>query len=248
MVSVSCLVPAAITTPMAPSSTPWRLDGSFPESLPLPIADEGSYSPDGSHIAYSPVFQWQVAWKRYRGGQTKKIWLADLADSSIVKVPRENSNDFNPMWVGNKVYFLSDRNGPVSLFVYDTVSGKVSEALKSDGLDFKSASAGPGAIVIEQFGALHLYDLKSGKAHRVDVRVSGDLAEVRPHFEKLTAGQIENFALSPSGLRAVFESHGEILTVPGREGRRTEPHSQPGGCGPRSGLVAGRKMDRLLLR
>ncbi len=194
------------------------LDGSFPESLPLPIADEGSYSPDGSHIAYSPVFQWQVAWKKYRGGQTKKIWLADLADSSIVKVPRENSNDFNPMWVGNKVYFLSDRNGPVSLFVYDTVSGKVSEALKSDGLDFKSASAGFGAIVIEQFGALHLYDLGSGKAHRVEVRLSGDLAEVRPRFEKLTAGQIENFALSPSGLRAVFESHGEIITVPAEKG------------------------------
>ena len=83
------------------------------------MAEDGSYSADGSHIAYEPVFHWQEAWKRYHGGQTLKIWIADLSDSSIVPVPRENSNDFNPMWVGNKVYFLSDRSGAVSLSAYD---------------------------------------------------------------------------------------------------------------------------------
>ncbi|MCU1294920.1 MAG: protease, partial [Bryobacterales bacterium] len=81
------------------------VNGTFPDVLPLPTAEDGSFSPDGKHIAYSPVFQWQPAWKRYRGGQTTKIWIADLSDSSIVKVPRENSNDFNPMWVGDKIYF-----------------------------------------------------------------------------------------------------------------------------------------------
>ncbi len=194
------------------------LNGTLPEVLPLPTAEDGSYSADASHIAYVPVFHWQAAWKRYRGGQTTKIWIANLADSSTVKVPRENSNDFNPMWVGGRVYFLSDRNGPVSLWVYDTGSGKVSEAVENQGLDFKSASAGGGAIVYEQFGSLHLLDLKSGKTHRVDVRISADLAAVRPHFEKLTVAKIENTAISPTGQRAVFEAHGEILTVPAEKG------------------------------
>jgi len=58
-----------------------------------------------------PLFQWQDAWKRYRGGQTRKIWIADMADSSVVPIPRENSNDFNPMWVGDRIYFLSDAKG-----------------------------------------------------------------------------------------------------------------------------------------
>ncbi len=193
-------------------------DGKLPEALPLPAAEDGSYSADGSHIAYVPVFQWQPAWKKYRGGQTTKIWVADLSDSSIVKIPRENSNDFNPMWVGDKVYFLSDRNGSVSLWAYDTGSKKVSEAVKNEGLDFKSASAGGGAIVYEQFGSLHLLDVKSGNTRRVDVRVSADLAEVRPHFEKLTVAKIENAAISPTGQRAIFEAHGEILTVPAEKG------------------------------
>ncbi len=129
-------------------------EGGFETQLPLDRAVAGAYSPDGSRIAYVPTDQWQHAWKRYRGGQTTPIWIATLADSSVVKIPRDNSNDFNPMWVGDTVYFLSDRNGAVSLFAYDTKSGQVAEAMRNDGLDFKSASAGPDAIVYEQFGSL----------------------------------------------------------------------------------------------
>jgi tricorn protease len=195
------------------------LTGGFPTEVPLPMADEGSYSPDGAKLAYVPNFQWQDAWKRYRGGQTKPIWIVNLADSSIVdRIPRENSNDFNPMWVGNKIYFLSDRNGPVSMFAYDLGSKQVSEVVKNEGLDFKSASAGPGAIVIEQFGALLLFDLESGKTHRVNVRVAADLPEVRPHFVKVEPKQIINASISPTGVRAVFEARGEILTVPVEKG------------------------------
>ncbi len=119
------------------------VDGSFPSEYPLPVVAEAALSPDGTHVAYVPHGQWQPAWKRYRGGQTTPIWIADLKDSHIEKIPRQNSNDFNPMWVGDTVYFLSDRNGAVSLFAYDTKSKQVSEAIKNDGLDFKSASAGP---------------------------------------------------------------------------------------------------------
>src|SRR3954451_7665880 len=101
--------------------------GGFATELPLPTASDGALSPDGTHAAYVPHGKWQAAWKRYRGGQTTPIWIADLKDSSIEKVPRENSNDFNPIWVGSTVYFLSDRNGPVSLFAYDTATRQVRE-------------------------------------------------------------------------------------------------------------------------
>ena len=194
------------------------LDGSLPTALPLPMAEDGSYSSDGSHIAYQPVFHWQAAWKRYRGGQTLKIWIADLADSSIKAVPRENSNDFNPMWVGNMVYFLSDRNGPNSLWSYNVDSGKVTEVIGNKGLDFKSADASGDHLVYEQFGSLHLVDLKSGQSKALKINMAADLAEVHPKFEKIKGQAIENAAISPSGQRAVFEAHGEILTVPAEKG------------------------------
>ena len=201
--------------------------GALPEELPLPIAEEGSYSPDGTHIAYVPLFQWQDAWKRYRGGQTRKIWIADLADSSIVPIPRDNSNDFNPMWVGDRIYFLSDREGPVTLFYYDIKSKKVTRAVENHGLDFKSASAAQDAIVYEQFGSLHLYDLKNGKTREVSVTLAGDLPELRQHYVNV-AKRLTNADISPNGARAVFEARGEILTVPAEKGDPRNLTQSPG--------------------
>ncbi len=193
------------------------VEGGFPEALPLPTATQASYAPDGRRLAYVPKAQWQRSWKRYRGGQTYPVWVVDLADLKVEKVPRDNSNDFNPMWVGNKIYFLSDRNGAVALFAYDLTGKTVAEALTNDGFDFKSASAGPGGIVIEQLGSLLLFDTATGKARRLEVRLDGDLAEVRPRFIKV-GSRIAGANISPNGARAVFEARGEILTVPAEKG------------------------------
>ncbi|MGA2329457.1 MAG: PDZ domain-containing protein [Bryobacteraceae bacterium] len=204
------------------------VDGSgLPAELPLPMAEEGSYSPDGSRIAYMPVARAFEAWKRYRGGRITKIWIADLADSRIERIPRDNSNDFAPMWVGEKVYFLSDRNGPVTLFVFDLKTKKVTQALPNTGLDLKSASAGPGAIVYEQFGRLGLFDLKTNKSRLLDIHVAADLLAVRPKFEKVARG-IQSAELSPTGARAVFEARGEILTVPAEKGDIRNLTNTPG--------------------
>ncbi len=193
------------------------LDGGFPVELPLPMASRGSLSPDAARLAYEPLTRWQPDWKRHRGGQTSPIWLAQLSDSSVEKLPRENSNDTNPMWVGDKVYFLSDRGGPVTLYSYDVRTKQVSRLVENTGLDIKSASAGPGAIVYEQFGSINLFDLKSGRSSRVPVRVAGDVTSVRPRFERV-GSRISNVKLSPTGARAVFEARGEILTVPAEKG------------------------------
>src|SRR4029453_2460197 len=129
-----------------------------------------------------------------------------------------DSNDSTPMWIGDRVYFLSDRNGPVSLFAYDTRTKQVSEALAGDGQDIKSISSGPDALAFEELGSLHLYDPATGRAHVVDVRPTGaDFPAARPRFVKV-ADQVQNANISPSGARAVFEAHGEILTVPAEHG------------------------------
>ena len=192
--------------------------GGFPTELPLPMGSAGSYSPDGTHLAYVPIFEWEPDWKQYHGGQTTPIWIADLADSSIVKIPRDSSNDKNPMWVGHTIYFLSDRNGPVTLFAYDLNTKRVTEVVHNTGFDIKSASAGPGGIVYDQFGSLQLYDFATRTEHVVHVRIAADMPQLSPHFEKIKAGDIRSLGISPTGKRAVFEAHGEIVTVPAEKG------------------------------
>jgi tricorn protease len=193
------------------------VEGGFETPVDLPMAYDGSFSSDATRLAYMPIAPAFESWKRYRGGETTSIWLANLADAKVEKIPRENSNDFNPIWLGDKVYFLSDRAGPVSLFVYDTATKKVTPLVHNDGYDMKSASAGGGAIVYEQFGSIHLFDVKSGKSKKVEISVSGDIPSLRPSFEKL-ASRISNANLSPTGARAVFEARGEIFTVPADKG------------------------------
>ena len=192
--------------------------GGMPQALPLDMAETGAYSPDGLRLAYSPAFQWEPDWRNYRGGQTPYIWIAQLSDSSVVPVPRDNSNDTNPMWIGGTVYFLSDRNGPTTLFGYDVASGKVAQLVENNnGFPIDAASAGPDAIVYSQMGVVHIFDLAKQHEHVVPIHVAGDLERLQPHYEKV-AKEIEHAGLSPSGVRAVFEAHGEILTVPAEKG------------------------------
>lgn len=203
------------------------VNGGFPKQLPLDMAEEGSYSPDGTHLAYVPTYQWEPQWQGYRGGQTTPVWIANLSDSSIVRVPRNNSNDRNPMWVGRTVYFLSDRSGPATLFSYDTESHAVRRLVANHGLDILSANAGPGGIVYTQLGSLHLYDTSSGTDREVRVDVAADMPQVRPHWMK-AGDQIQNANISPSGVRAVFEAHGDILTVPAMHGDIRNLTATPG--------------------
>ena len=140
-------------------------DGTgIPTVLPLPQHQfRGTYSPDAAvraRLAFRSCSGKQHE-RRYRGGQTTPVWLVDLKTLDLVKVPRENSNDKSPTWVGDTVYFLSDRNGPVTLFSYDTKTKAVTQLVENHGYDLKSVSAGPGALVYEQFGSLHLFDLSS---------------------------------------------------------------------------------------
>ena len=127
-------------------------------ALPLPMAFSGKFSADGKYFAYSPVggaspfnYTTYTAWRNYRGGLASSVWIADMATLDVVKVPREQSNDFNPMWIDSQVYFLSDRNGPVSLFRFDPATKSVTDLVKNDGVDIRSASAGPGGIVDDRF-------------------------------------------------------------------------------------------------
>ena len=203
-------------------------DGGVEEKLPLPTGYGASMSADGQSIAYEPILRSFGMWKDYRGGATSCVWLARLSDSSVTPVPRLNSNDFNPIWAGDRVYFLSDRNGPaLLLFYYETTTRAVKEAIPNKGLDLKSASLGPDAIVYEQFGGISLYDLKTGKTKAVPIQVQGDFTELRAKFVNV-GRTLSSPAISPNGARAVFTARGEVITVPAEKGDARDITNSPG--------------------
>lgn len=193
------------------------LSGGVPKPLPFPMGTMASLSPDGQNLAYVPGFKWQEAWKRYRGGQAYSIWIARMSDSKWYEIPRKGWNDYNPMWIGDKVYYLSDPKGPVGLYSYDIDSKKVTEEIAGNGFDLKSACAGPGAIVYEKLGSINLFDPSTKKSTRVNITVRGDFPEVRPAFKDVK-GNLTGANISPSGQRAIVSARGWIFTVPAAKG------------------------------
>ncbi len=196
--------------------------GGVATRLPLPMAYQGALSTDGTTIAYSPIapafgfnYTSYVSWGNYHGGEAGTINITDLASLNTVTIPHENTSDFSPAWLNGKLYFLSARKGPIGLYTYDSGSKGITEVVHNSGPDLHSLSAGPNGLVYDQLGEIYL--VEGGKPHKVDIDVTADLPEVREHIESVSA-QIESAALSPTGVRAVFEAHGEILTVPARRG------------------------------
>jgi tricorn protease len=141
----------------------------------------------------------------------------NLDDHSVEKLPWSNSNDTDPMWIGNTVYFLSDRGFTTNLFSYNTSTKALTQLTKHDDYDIMNASAGPDAIVYEQAGYVHLFDTRSGQTRRVTIDVSGDQPWARPQFKRV-ASMIRASALSPTGVRVAFEARGDIFTVPAEKG------------------------------
>jgi tricorn protease len=197
----------------------WRIgvDGGFPEALPLPMAHRGVYSPDGNRMAYVPFGERNTVWRHYRGGTTTPIWLIDLNTLETEFIPRDNSNDTYPMWIGDKVYFTSDRNGTINLFSYDINTRTLRQHTFHDDFDIRFASEGAGVIVYEQGGYIHVYDPGLDRSERVPIGVTSDRSLTRPRF--VNGGEmIRNAGISPTGVRAVFEARGDIFTVPAEKG------------------------------
>ena len=195
------------------------LSGGLPEKLDIPNANHAVYSPDGKRMAYNPLYDAFKQWKNYRGGTESNIWILSFADQAVVKIPKPEggSNDAGPMWIGNTIFFRSDRNGEFNLYAYD-VAAKSTKQL-TDFKDFPviNASAGNGKIIFEQAGYLHYFDPVTAETKRIKVGIAADLLELRPRFVK-GGNYIRSADISPSGARAVFDFRGDILTVPAEKG------------------------------
>jgi tricorn protease len=192
-------------------------DGGFPEPLPMPRAERGVYSPDGARIAYTPIRDAFYTWRRYRGGQTTPIWLFDLQTYEVEEIPHENASDTFPIWMEDTVYFLSDRNYTMNLFAYDTNSKRVRQVTFRTDFDVKSASGCDGVIVYERGGRLHIFSPSDGTTRPLKICAVSDLPDIRPHYKRVS-GSIRSAHISPSGVRAVFEAHGDIFTAPAKKG------------------------------
>lgn len=187
--------------------------------LEIPNAFYAGYSPDGNFMAYVPTPDQFREWKHYRGGGISHIWQFSFTDKSIIKLPQPDGgcNDVQPNWMGNTIYFRSDRNGEFNLFAYDVSSKQTKQLTEFKDFPVLNMSASNGKIIFEQAGYLHIYDPGTASSKKLTIGIAADLLELRPRFAK-GAKYIRSADISPTGARAVFDFRGEIVTVPAEKG------------------------------
>jgi tricorn protease len=195
------------------------VSGGLATKLPIPNAAKATYSPDGKKLVYQPIGDAYLEWKRYRGGQVARLMIFDTATNAVEQIPQPatRSNDTDPMWIGDKVFFRSDRSGEFNLWSYDTKTKQVEQLTKYSDWPILNASSGDGRIIFERGGYLSMFDPAQKKDARLKVGVAADLSETRPRWVK-GSRYVRWANISPSGNRAVFEYRGEIVTVPMEKG------------------------------
>ncbi|AXT62225.1 protease [Aquimarina sp. AD10] len=193
--------------------------GGLPLPFGIPRAGSGEVSPDGKHVAYVPFTSWDLEWRNYRGGQAFPIWIVNLETNNLTKTPQTTKErHLDPVWINNTVYYLSERDYVSNIWSYDIVSKTEKQITFHKKFDIKSLDAHNNKIIYEQGGYLHLIDLQNASTKQLEIQVQGDMNFARPRWENITASQLTNANISPTGKRAIFEHRGEIFSVPKENG------------------------------
>jgi len=203
--------------------------GGVVSRLPVPYGQQASLSPDGARIAYTPLYDPTYQWKNYRGGTHSRIWIVSLKDLAVEEIPQPDGgcNDLGPRWVSDSIYFRSDRNGEYNLFVYDTKTRAVRPLTHFEDFPVLNLDANGGNVVFEQAGYLHRFDPATGRSERLKIGVTAELPGTRTRFAR-GASQVRAGHISPSGARAVFQVHGDVVTVPAAKGDARDLTNTPG--------------------
>lgn len=193
------------------------IDGGLEEPLPIPEGGTGMFSPDGRKIVYTPIEREWRTWKRYRGGRAQDVWIYDLETNTAERITDYPGTDNLPVWVGETIYFTSDREHTLNLYAYDLRTKQTRKVTHHTDYDVLWPSAGADAIVYECGGYIYRFDPRTERSERVPIQIVGDFPYTRPYFKNVR-DFIEDFSISPSGVRALFSARGDIFTVPAEHG------------------------------
>ncbi|MCP4909200.1 MAG: protease [Bacteroidetes bacterium] len=192
-------------------------DGGMTEELPLPAGGWCSFSDDGSKMAYNRVFREFRTWKYYSGGMADNVWVYDFKTKETINITNNENQNIFPMWHGDKIYFLSDRDRTMNMFVYDLNDKTTTKITNYSNYDIKFPSLGNESIIYENGGFIYNYSFSDGSISKVEVKINNDLTTGRDEI-KDASKMINSWAISPDGKRVVFGARGDVYTLPAKSG------------------------------
>jgi len=194
------------------------IDGGLPQALPMPKSGAGDFAPDGKKVVYSPLFRDFRTWKRYSGGWAQQLYIFDLSSRAAEKITDDPRAHRDPMWVGGKIFYSSDKDDTLNLYVYDPATKKTEQLTHSKKWDLRWPSTDhKNQIVYEMDGELNIYSTETNKTVHISITVPTDAVAMRPS-RIFASNAIEGYELSPKGERALFVARGDVFTAPIEKG------------------------------
>ena len=200
-------------------------EGGMSDALPLPEGGFCCWSPDGTKLAYNRTFREFRTWKYYRGGQADDIWIWDGA--KVENITSNEAQDIMPMWIGNEIYFISDRDHWMNVFVYDTVTKATRKVTDFKEYDVKFPSTNGKLIVFENGGWLYKLDPATKQYAKIDISLNPEGIQARDERKDVSYRRTGT-SLSPKGDRVAVTARGEVFSVPVKPGIKRNLTNTPG--------------------
>ncbi len=191
--------------------------GGLSNVIPLPEGGFCSYSPDGKKLAYNRVMREFRTWKYYEGGMADDVWIYDEAKQTVTNITENKAQDIMPMWIGDEIFYISDRDRTMNLFVYNTNSKETSKVTNFTEYDIKFPSANGNTIVFENGGYIYKLDATSKKAEKINISLTSDNVYARSEI-KDGAKYLSSVSLSSDGERLAVTARGEVFNIPANKG------------------------------
>ncbi len=188
-----------------------------PEMLTRQWGTKASYSADGNYIVVDKMRRWDWEWRAYRGGQNTPLIILHLENWQEELLPNDRTTDVQPVWLNDKIYFLSDRNRVSNIWSYSTQSKALEQLTAFEQTDIKYLSGFKNELIFEKDGYIHIYNTDNKTTRQLNINVVGDFPWAETQWVDVSK-KVDYATLSPSGKRAIMSARGEIFTVPVEHG------------------------------
>lgn len=193
--------------------------GGMPQDIPTTEGGFCSYSPDGKQLAMNRMFREFRTWKYYRGGQADDIWIHKVGTDRIERIEGcdPEAQDIFPMWIGDEIFYLSDRDRTMNLFVYNTKTKKTDKVTDFTEYDCKFPSFSKDYVVFENGGYIYKFDVKTRRCSKVSISLKDDDVYSRPEIQNV-ANKMFAYSLNPEGDKLLVIARGDLFCLPAKEG------------------------------
>ncbi|MGF1536350.1 MAG: S41 family peptidase, partial [Elainellaceae cyanobacterium] len=191
-------------------------EGGLPQLLPYGMAHKVSFGPQGGELLGRNIGD-PARWKRYRGGLAGVMWIDVSGDGRFERLLDLQGNIAAPMWVGDRIYFISDHGGIGNLYSCTPLGEDLQQLTNHSEYYLRNATTDGQRIVYHAGADLFYFDVASGREHRISVEFHSPHVQRQRKFVD-PGHYLEDYDLHPKGHATLITSRGQSFSFGHWEG------------------------------